>query len=230
MKSTRFHQKKEKAVPVVVDECSRLTVQSTNSPVTVYQVDDQGKKVGILDVINGIKKIKLHNAEQIIMESDGDFQSILEGPDPMDTTPLVVPVEKPLTSVQMVRAFYQNENNVRALRDMADAEMTWEDFKDLGDMTDGSDFFNEIGAPPTRYEMQAEQLAAAKESDLSKMKEARKKELAKKQAEYDKALEAALKEKGYVRADTQGGTGKTNQGDVNSLGNTGTGSSHDGGK
>ena len=58
MRSEKFHTAKEKAAPVVVDECSRLTVLGTES-VNVYQVDEQGKKVRLLHVINGKDKIKL---------------------------------------------------------------------------------------------------------------------------------------------------------------------------
>jgi hypothetical protein len=154
MRSEKFHAKSLKPVPVVVDECSRLTVHGTE-PVNIYQVDDQGKKVALLETIHGKGKVRIKDCEQIIMESKGDFQSILEGPDPMDKTPLEVPVEQPLTQTQQLRMWLQNEQNMKQL---ANAEMSWEDFKDLGDMEEGDEFFSQFNPNMTKYEMQAEAL------------------------------------------------------------------------
>lgn len=152
MRSEKFHPKGEKAVPVVVDEMSRLSVHGTE-PVAIYQVDDQGKKIKLLETITGKGKIRIKDCENIIMESKGDFQSILEGHDPMDKTPLEIPVERPLTQTQQLKMWLQNENNMRQL---AKAELTWEEFKDLGDMEDGDEFYSQFNPNMTKYEMQAE--------------------------------------------------------------------------
>ena len=98
--------------------------------------------------------MKLNNVDQIMMDSKDGFNSVLEGPDPQDLTPVSVPVEKPLTQVQQMRMWLQNEEN---LRQLAAAEMTWEDFKDLGEMDDADEFYEQFGQPSmTKYEMQAE--------------------------------------------------------------------------
>lgn len=154
MRSEKFHPKGEKSVPVVVDEASRLTVYGTE-PVNVFQVDDDGRKVKLL--CRGTDfKVKLNDVNEVLLESKGDFNSVLDGPDPLDTTPLEVPVEKPLTQTQQLKMWLQNENNLQA---QARAEMTWEDFKDLGDLDDGDEFYEQFGQPTmTKYEMQAEAL------------------------------------------------------------------------
>lgn len=154
MRSQQFHPKTSKPVPTVVDECSRLTITGTEL-VTVYQVDDDGKKCGILATVQpgSNTKLKLNDVNEIIMESKGDFQSVLEGHDPLDTTPLEVPVERPLTQTQQLKMWLQNENNIRQIENHA---MTWQEFTDLGDLDDGDEFYSQFNPDMTKYEMQAE--------------------------------------------------------------------------
>jgi hypothetical protein len=152
MRSEKFHAEGEIAAPIVVDEATRLTIQGTK-PVHVFQVDDNGKKVKLLH--SGINsKIKLHNVNEIILESEGDFNSIIEGPEQLDNTPIEVPVEKPLTQTQQLKMWLQNEDNMKSY---ARHELTWEEFKDLGDLDDSDEFYERFGQPGmTKYEMQAE--------------------------------------------------------------------------
>ena len=151
MKSEKFHRKGEKPTPIVVDEATRLTVQGTK-PVHVYALDDNGKKAKLLtSLTNG--KIKLHDVEEIWLESEGDSNSIIEGPDKIDNTPIVEGVQKPLTQTQQIRQWLQNEEN---LRNYARHQLTWEEFKDLGDLDDGDEFYGQFNQEMTKYEMQAE--------------------------------------------------------------------------
>ena len=154
MRSQKFHPKQEKAAPIVVDEASRLSVHGAEL-VSIYQVDDQGKKIGLLDTVlpGERKKLKLNDVESIVMESKGDFNSVIEGPDKLDTTPIEVPVEMPLTQTQQLRMWLQNEQN---MQNYAKQELTWEEFKDLGDMDDGDEFYSQFNPEMTKYEMQAE--------------------------------------------------------------------------
>lgn len=152
MRSEKFHPKNEKAAPIVVDEATRLTVQGTK-PVHIFQVDDQGKKVKLLKSGENLK-IKLHDVNEVILESEGDFNSVIEGPEMLDNTPLEVPVEKPLTQTQQLKMWLQNEENIKA---HAKTELKWEDFKDLGDLDNSDEFYERFGQPTmTKYEMQAE--------------------------------------------------------------------------
>lgn len=151
MRSEKFHLKNEKPSPLVVDEASRLTVEGTE-PVNLFQVDDNGKKIKLLKT-GTTYKVKLNDIEEVILESKGDFNSIIEGPDKLDNTPLEEAVEKPLTQTQQLRMWLQNEEN---MRNYAKQELTWEEFKDLGDLDDGDEFYSQFNQDMTKYEMQAE--------------------------------------------------------------------------
>ena len=151
MKSKLFHKKNTKPAPIVVDEASRLTVEGTE-PVHVFQVDENGDKLQLLKSGTNFK-IKINDCEEILMESKGDFNSVIEGPDKIDNTPIEVAVEQPLTQTQQIRQWIQNEENIRA---QTMHELTWEEFKDLGDLDDGDEFYNQFNQDMTKYEMQAE--------------------------------------------------------------------------
>jgi hypothetical protein len=153
MRSQKYHDKTEIPTPTVVDEASRLTINGTED-VNVYQVDDQGNKVQLLASAKNMK-IKLHDVNEIIMESKGDFNSVIEGPEPLDNTPLEVPVERPLTQTQQLKMWLQNEEN---MRNFARHELSWDEFKDLGSLDDGDDFYKQFNPELTKYEMQAEAL------------------------------------------------------------------------
>jgi hypothetical protein len=157
MRSEKFHRKGEKPSAIVVDEASRLTINAADESVHIYQLDDNGKKVKLLGNVQpgSNAKFKLHDVEEIWLESKGDFNSVIEGQDPLDTTPIEVPVEAPLTQTQQLRMWLQNEEN---MRNYAKQELSWEDFKDLGDLDDGSDFYKQFNEGMTKYEMQAEAL------------------------------------------------------------------------
>lgn len=137
-----------------VNECSRFTVNGVEN-VAVYQVDDQGKRIKLLKKGTDFK-IKLNEVDAIDVESKDGFNWVLEGPDPLDTTPLEVPVEKPLTQTQQLRMWLQNEQNIKQDREQ---ELTWEEFQDLGNMDEADDFYKQFGQEGmTKYEMQAEAL------------------------------------------------------------------------
>lgn len=154
MRSIKFHPKSEKASPIVVDEASRLTLNGAEQ-INVYQVGDDGKKIALLKTVQpgANEKLKLNNVNEILLESKGDFQSVIEGADKLDTTPLEVPVERSLTQTQQLKMFMQNENN---MQQMANHELTWAEFKDLGDLDDGDEFYEQFNENLTKYEMQAE--------------------------------------------------------------------------
>lgn len=153
MRSEKFHKKGTKHSPIVVDEASRLTIQGTE-PVHIYQLDDNGDKIKLLNSVT-TGKLKLNNVNEILLESKGDFNSIIEGPDKLDNTPLEEAVEKPLTQTQQLRMWLQNEEN---MRNYAKQELTWSEFKDLGDLDDGDEFYSQFNPSMTKYEMQAEAL------------------------------------------------------------------------
>lgn len=151
MRSEQFHPKGKKNAPIVVDEASRLTVLGTE-PVNVFQIDDDGNKIKLLT--QGVNfKVKLNDVNEILLESKGDFNSVIEGPDKLDNTPVEVAMEKPLTQTQELKMWLQNENNTQQL---ANHQLTWEEFKDLGDLDDGDEFYSQYNQNMTKYEMQAE--------------------------------------------------------------------------
>lgn len=153
MRSELFHKKGTKPTPIVVDEASRLTIQGTE-PVHVFQLDDNGDKIKLLSSVT-TGKLKLNNVNEILLESKGDFNSIIEGPDKIDNTPIEEAVERPLTQTQQLRMWLQNEDN---MRNYAKQELTWEEFKDLGQLDDGDEFYSQFNQSMTKYEMQAEAL------------------------------------------------------------------------
>lgn len=228
MRSEQFHSGKEKSAKLAVKECSRLSVHSTE-PVHVYQLDDQGKRIKLLHTFpaNTKGKIKLNMVDDIEMDSKGDYQSILEGPEPMDMTSMVESVERPMTQAQLLRAYFQNADNVRALRAAVQAdseiELTFDDVMDLGDMEDGDRFFAENGMPKTRYEMQAMELEAAKEQHTEKMKQAQIERAKMDKAKQQEAFDKLAREAGYVKPDPKVDTGKNDKGTADPTADTGNG-------
>jgi hypothetical protein len=158
MRSEKFHRKGEKPNAIVVDEASRITISAAADPVFIYSLDNNQKKSNLLGSVHAgsTQKFKLNDCEEIWLESKGDFKSIIEGPDKLDTTPIETPVEAPLTQTQQLRMWLQNEEN---MRNYARTELTWDDFKDLGDLDDGDEFYSQFPQDMTKYEMQAEAVA-----------------------------------------------------------------------
>lgn len=154
MRSQKFHSKSEKPVPIVVDEASRLTINGTEQ-VNVYQLDDTSKKCGLLATGQNLK-VKLNNVNEVLLESKGDFESVIEAPDKIDNTPIEVTVERPMTQTQQIKMWLQNEENIKV---SARTQLKWEDFKDLGDLDDSEEFYERFGHEDmTKYEMQAEMM------------------------------------------------------------------------